>query len=45
MVNVGLLKQVNRDLVQRAHSPEEALSVLASAEPAYAEKWITAEDR
>jgi uncharacterized protein (TIGR00730 family) len=45
MVSVGLLKQVNRDLVQRAHSPEEALSVLASAEPAYAEKWITAEDR
>jgi uncharacterized protein (TIGR00730 family) len=45
MVSVGLLKQVNRDLVQRACSPEEALSVLASAEPGYAEKWITAEDR
>jgi uncharacterized protein (TIGR00730 family) len=45
MVSVGLLKQVNRDLVQRAHSAEEALSVLASAEPGYAEKWITAEDR
>jgi uncharacterized protein (TIGR00730 family) len=45
MVSVGLLKQANRDLVQRAHSPGEALSVLASAEPGYAEKWITAEDR
>jgi uncharacterized protein (TIGR00730 family) len=45
MVSVGLLKQVNRALVQRAHSPEEALSALASAEPGYAEKWITAEDR
>jgi uncharacterized protein (TIGR00730 family) len=45
MVSVGLLKQVNRDLVQRAHSAEDALSVLASAEPGYAEKWITAEDR
>ena len=45
MVAVGLLKQANRDLVQRAHSPEDALTVLASAEPGYAEKWITAEDR
>jgi uncharacterized protein (TIGR00730 family) len=45
MVSVGLLKQANRDLVQRAHSPEEALTVLASAEPANTEKWITAEDR
>jgi uncharacterized protein (TIGR00730 family) len=45
MVSIGLLKQVNRDLVRRARSPEEALSVLASAEPGYAEKWITAEDR
>jgi uncharacterized protein (TIGR00730 family) len=45
MVSVGLLKQANRDLIGRAHSPEEALTVLASAEPTYAEKWITAEDR
>ena len=45
MVSVGLLKQVNRDLIRRAHSPEEALAVLASAEPSYTEKWITAEDR
>jgi hypothetical protein len=45
MVSVGLLKQSNRDLIGRAHSPEEALTVLASAEPSHAEKWITAEDR
>jgi uncharacterized protein (TIGR00730 family) len=45
MVAVGLLKQANRDLIQRAHSPGEALAVLASAEPAHIEKWITAEDR
>jgi uncharacterized protein (TIGR00730 family) len=45
MVNVGLLKAANRDLVKRAQSAEEALSTLASAEPSYAEKWITAEDR
>jgi uncharacterized protein (TIGR00730 family) len=45
MVSVGLLKPANRELVQRADSPEEALTVLASAEPGYAEKWITAEDR
>ena len=45
MAAVGLLKPVNRALVQRSQSPEEALGVLASAEPALAEKWITAEDR
>ena len=45
MVSVGLLKQANRDLIRRAHSPEETLTVLASAEPGYTEKWITAEDR
>ncbi len=45
MVGVGLLKQANRDLIGRAHSPAEALAALASAEPSHAEKWITAEDR
>jgi hypothetical protein len=45
MVSVGLLKQANRDLIGRALSPEEALTVLASAEPSHIEKWITAEDR
>jgi uncharacterized protein (TIGR00730 family) len=45
MVSVGLLKQANRDLIGRAHSPEGALAELASAEPSRTEKWITAEDR
>jgi hypothetical protein len=45
MVSAGLLKQANRDLIARAHSSEEALTVLASAEPGHTEKWITAEDR
>ena len=45
MVGAGLLKPANRDLVRRASSAEEALGVLESAEPAYTEKWITAEDR
>jgi uncharacterized protein (TIGR00730 family) len=45
MVEVGLLKPANRDLVMWAQSAEEALSVLASAEPSHVEKWITAEDR
>jgi len=45
MVDVGLLKPANRELVQRAQSAEEALGILASAEPSYVKKWITAEDR
>ncbi len=45
MTAVGLLKQANRDLIGRAHSPEEALAILTSAEPTHTEKWITAEDR
>jgi len=45
MVAVGLLKRANRDLIARAHSPGEALAVLASAQPGRTEKWITAEDR
>jgi uncharacterized protein (TIGR00730 family) len=45
MVGVGLVKQANRDLIRRAHSPEETLTVLASAKPTHAEKWITAKDR
>ena len=45
MVTVGLLKPANRELIQRAESAEEALGVLASTEPAYAEKWLTADER
>lgn len=45
MVETGLLKPANRALVQRAESAEEALELLASAELAYVEKWITPEER
>jgi uncharacterized protein (TIGR00730 family) len=45
MVATGLLKQSNRELIQRASSAEEALDVLAAAKPGGAEKWITAEER
>ena len=45
MVSAGLLKPVNRELVGLTRSAEEALSVLASAEPAHVDKWITAEER
>jgi uncharacterized protein (TIGR00730 family) len=45
MVSAGLLEQADRDLIGRARSPGEALTRLASAEPAPTEKWITAEDR
>ena len=45
MVSVGLLKPGNRDLIQRTQSAEEALVGLAVAEPAFVEKWITADER
>ena len=45
MVSVGLLKQTNRDLVHRTESAEDALSILATHEPRYVEKWITPEER
>ena len=45
MTRVGLLKPASRDLIQRTRSAEETLAVLAAAEPAHPEKWITAEER
>lgn len=45
MVTVGLLNQSNRELIQRAHDPTEAISILASTEPVFVEKWITAKER
>jgi hypothetical protein len=45
MRDVGLLKPANRGLVRHAGSPQEALAVLAVAEPAPPEKWISAEER
>jgi uncharacterized protein (TIGR00730 family) len=45
MVATDLLKPGNRALIQRAHSAEEALAVLASTELAYVERWITPAER
>jgi uncharacterized protein (TIGR00730 family) len=45
MVSLGLLKPPGRELLQRTGSAEEALAVLAAAEPAQPEEWITAEER
>lgn len=45
MVSIGFLKPGSRDLIQRARSAEEALAMLAAAEPVQPEKWITAEGR
>jgi len=45
MTGVGLLKPASRALIRRTRSAEEALAVLAAAEPAHPEKWITAQER
>ena len=45
MVDAGLLSPAGRDLIQRAPSAEEALGVLAAAQPAQPRKWIAAEER
>jgi uncharacterized protein (TIGR00730 family) len=45
MVSAGLLKPANRELIRLTRSAEEALGVLAAAEPADVEKWITPEER
>ena len=45
MVVTELLKQANRELIQRAESPEEALRLLAATEPAHVEKWLEADER
>jgi uncharacterized protein (TIGR00730 family) len=45
MVGAGLLKPASRDLIQQAGSAGEALAVLAAAQPARPEGWITAEER
>ena len=45
MVAVGLLEAGEPRSGPARALPEDALTVLASAEPGYAEKWITAEDR
>jgi len=45
MVEVGLLKPANRDLIRRAATPEQALEVIRQPGPAREEKWITPGDR
>jgi uncharacterized protein (TIGR00730 family) len=45
MATVGLLKPAGRTLIQRARSAEEALTVLAVAEPGPPEKWISGDER
>ena len=44
MVDVGLMKPANRDIVRLADSADAALESLSSV-PAPVEKWITAEER
>ena len=45
MVNVGLLRPENRSIIALAQSVGDALEELATAELAYVEKWVTAEER
>ena len=45
MVGAGLLKPASRDLIQQTGSAGEALAILAAAQPARPEGWITAEER
>jgi hypothetical protein len=45
MVTQRYLKDANRAIIQRARSPEEALEVIATTEPVWAEKWITDGER
>src|SRR6266702_2428570 len=42
---VGLLDQANRELIQRAATPEDALTALAAAHPPREQKWITPSER
>ena len=44
MVDVGLLKDANRDIIRVASTPNQALAALESAPPRV-EKWIADEDR
>jgi uncharacterized protein (TIGR00730 family) len=39
MVATGLLKVANRNLIQRARTSDDALELLALAEPQHVEKW------
>ncbi len=45
MASAGLLAPRNRDLIQLAGTPADALAVLESAPPHPVDKWITAGER
>lgn len=45
MVSQGFLRPENRQMIQRAHSPADALDLLVAAKPIHVEKWITPEER
>lgn len=45
MVEVGLLKPPNRDIIRSADSPDRALALLAEPGPPQVEKWITSDER
>jgi uncharacterized protein (TIGR00730 family) len=45
MVDVGLVSDRNRELIQRAASAEDALATLASTRPGQPGRWITARER
>src|SRR5262245_11547943 len=45
MADVGILKPASRDLIQRTRSAEEALGVIAAANPADPKRWVAAEER
>jgi uncharacterized protein (TIGR00730 family) len=45
MVDVGLLKPANRELIQRAATPKDALEALEAARPPREVKWITPGER
>jgi uncharacterized protein (TIGR00730 family) len=45
MVAQGFLRQANREVIQRAHSPTDALARLAATDLTTVERWIGPEDR
>jgi uncharacterized protein (TIGR00730 family) len=45
MVHVGLLKPANRELVQRAATPESALALLAAPRSGQPARWLAPDER
>jgi uncharacterized protein (TIGR00730 family) len=44
MVEVGLMKEANRPIIRTAHTPREAVEMLAFVPP-FEEKWISDDER